>query len=65
MIEVFQLSDTEFQTSINEVLAARSDKAPHTTGTVTRSGVVAKTTAPTKLSDSARESMRDALFPTE
>ena len=63
MIEVFQLSDTDFQASIDEVLAARSDKAPCTTGPVTHSGAVAKATAPTKLSNSARESIREALFP--
>ena len=63
MIEVFQLSDSEFQSSIEEVLAARSDKAPRTTGPVTHSGAVAKQAAPTKLSDSARGAIREALFP--
>ena len=44
MIEVFQLSNADFQSSIDEVLAARQDKAPRTQGPITR-GQVAKTTA--------------------
>lgn len=44
-------------------MAARADKVPRTGGPVTRSGAVAKATAPTKLSDSARDSIRDVLFP--
>ena len=43
MVEIFQLSDSEFQASLDEVLAARRDKA-RPSGPVTRSGVIVKHT---------------------
>ena len=61
MVEIFQLSDSEFQASLDEVLAARMDKA-RPSGPVTRSRGIVKRTQPPAITDVAKQSLREALF---